>query len=65
MGSSPRVDGQRQYNRRAGCPALDVDFSAVCDAVLGARNGSGETLSDVAARFGVIRAVDINGSTLL
>ena len=26
--------GIRQYNRRGGCPPLDVDFKAVCDAVL-------------------------------
>ena len=43
------------YSRRGGRPGLDVDFVAVCDAVRGARNGSGETMTDIAARFGVSR----------
>jgi hypothetical protein len=47
--------GIRHYNRRGGRPGLDIDFEAVCDAVLGARNGSGETMTDIAARFGVSR----------
>ena len=47
--------GIRKYNRRGGRPPLDVDFVAVCDAVLGAWNGSGETMTDIAARFGVSR----------
>ena len=34
---------------------MDVDFRAVCDAVLGAWNGSGETITDIAARFEVDR----------
>ncbi len=36
-------------------PGLDIDFEAVCDAVTGARNGSGETMTDIAARFEVSR----------
>ena len=47
--------GTRQYNQRGGRPGLDVDFVAVCDAVLGAWSGSGETVTDVACRFGVSR----------
>ena len=39
-----------------GRPGLNVDFMAVCDAVTGARKGSGETMADVACRFGVSRA---------
>ena len=50
-----KVPGQRQYNRLGGRPGLAVDFTAVCDAVLQARNGSGETITDVATRFGVSR----------
>ena len=44
---------ERRYNRRGGRPGLNVDFKAVCDAVAKARNGSGETMTDVAERFGV------------
>ena len=47
--------GDRKYNRRGGRPGLTVDFKAVCDAVLGAWSGGGETITDVAARFGVSR----------
>jgi len=36
-------------------PPLDVDFVAVCDAIQGAWAGSGETVTSVAARFGVSR----------
>ena len=36
--------------------ALDVDSVAVYDAVQGAWSGSGETVTDIAARFGVSRA---------
>ena len=43
------------YRRRGGRPGLDVDFVAVCDAVAKARNGGGETMTDIAARFGVSR----------
>lgn len=53
------VDGngspRKEYRRRGGRPALNVDFVPVCDAVVGARNGSGETMTDLAARFGVSR----------
>ena len=54
----PRLTGGRRYNRRAcdGRPGLNVDFRAVCDAVTGARNGSGETMTDIADWFGVSRA---------
>ena len=47
--------GHRKYNRRGGRPSLNVYVEAVCVAVLGAWNGSGETLTDIAARFGVSR----------
>ena len=50
-----KIPGHRQYNRLGGRPGLTVDFKAVCDAVLLARNGSGETITDVAARFEVSR----------
>ena len=49
------IPGERKYNRRGGRPGLNVDFRAVCDAVQGARNGPGETMTDIAARFGVSR----------
>ena len=52
MGEGP---GGRRYNRRGGRPGLNVDFNAVCDAVLKALNGNGETITDVAAEFGVSR----------
>ena len=45
----------REYNRRGGRPGLNVDFMAVCDAVTGAREGSGETMEDIADRFKVSR----------
>ena len=51
-----KIPGQRQYNRLGGRPGLNVDFKAVCDAILRARNGSGETITEVATRFGVSRA---------
>ena len=44
------------YNRRGGRPPLEVDLMAVCDAVSRAWDGSGETITAVAARFGVSRA---------
>ena len=50
-----RFPGDRKYKRLGGRPGLTVDFTAVCDAVLGAWNGSGETITDIAARFGVSR----------
>ncbi|MDA1129629.1 MAG: hypothetical protein O2913_13185 [Chloroflexi bacterium] len=49
------MPAQRKYNRLGGRPGLTVDFEAVCDAVVKARNGSGETITDVAVRFGVSR----------
>lgn len=50
-----KIPGQRRYNRLGGRPGLDVDFEAVCDAVSAAWQGSGETVTDVATRFGVSR----------
>jgi hypothetical protein len=47
--------GTRRYNRRGGRPGLSVDFIAICGAVLMAWSGSGETITEVAARFGVSR----------
>ena len=47
--------GHRQYNRLGGRPGLTVDFKAVCDATLMARDGSDETITDIANRFGVSR----------
>ena len=52
---SVRKPGIRQYNRRGGRPGLNVDFKAVCDAVERAWKGDGETMTDIAARFGVSR----------
>ena len=54
-GHKPHEPGRRGYNRRGGRPGLDIDFEAVCDAVMEARNGSGETMTDIAARFEVSR----------
>ncbi len=51
-----KFPGERKYNRRGGRPGLNVDFVAVCGAVTKARNGSGETMTDIASRFGVSRA---------
>ena len=45
----------RGYSRRGGRPGLNADFMSVCDAVRDARKGSGETMTDVAQRFGVSR----------
>ena len=48
--------GTREDNQRAGGrPPLYEDFVAVCDAVLGAWSGSGETVTEIAERFGVSR----------
>ena len=52
---SAEKPGTRIYNRRGGRPGLNVDFTAVCDAVLGAWRGNGDTVTDVAERFGVSR----------
>jgi hypothetical protein len=54
-GHKPHEPGGRRYNRLGGRPGLTVDFKAVCDAVIEARNGSGETMTDIAARFEVSR----------
>ena len=40
---------------QGGRPGLTVDLKAVCDATLMVRNGSGETITDIANRFGVSR----------
>jgi hypothetical protein len=50
-----KIPGHRQYNRQGGRPGLTVDFEAVCEATLMVRNGSGETITDIANRFGVSR----------
>lgn len=49
------IPPKRGYRQRGGRPGLNADFVAVCDAVTGARGGSGETMEDVARRFGVSR----------
>ena len=51
----PNIPPKRGYSQRGGRPGLNTDFMAVCDAVGEARNGSGETMEDVARRFGVSR----------
>ena len=51
----PNIPPKRGYSQRGGRPGLNADFMAVCDAVGEARNGSGETMEDVARRFGVSR----------
>ena len=51
----PNIPPKRGYRQRGGRPGLNVDFRAVCVAVQDARNGSGETMEDVAGRFGVSR----------
>ena len=51
----PNIPRTRGYRQRGGRPGLNVDFVAVCDAVTGARKSSGETMADVACRFGVSR----------
>ena len=43
------------YRSRGGRPGLDIDFVAVSDAVREAWEGSGETITEVAERFGVSR----------
>ena len=48
----PQLEG---ISNVGGRPGLNVDFGAVCDAVLGAWNGSGETITDVSGRVGVSR----------
>ena len=52
-GDAPPIRG---YRRCGGRPGLKVDFVAVYGAVIEAKNGSGETMTDIAARFGVSRA---------
>jgi len=51
----PHSPPPRRYRGLGGRPPLDVDFMAVCDAVLMARNGSGESITDIALRFKVSR----------
>ena len=43
------------YNRLGGRPPLNVDINEVCVAVQGAWDGDGQTLTAIAARFGVSR----------
>ena len=54
-GTKSKIPPERRYNRLGGRPGLNVDFVSVHDAVARARNGSGETMTDIAARFGVSR----------
>ena len=49
----PNIPPTRGYSQRGGRPGLNADFMAVCDAVLGAWSGSGETVTEIAERFGV------------
>ena len=49
------IPGSRRYNRRGGRPGLYVDYRAVYNAVLEAWNGNGETITEIASRFGVSR----------
>lgn len=51
----PVKPSRRAYHRRGGRPGLNVDFVSVCDAVQGAIQGNGETITEIAARFGVSR----------
>ena len=53
----PYIRPELGYNPRGGRPPLDVDFVAVCDAIreAWAWAGSGETVTSIAARFGVSR----------
>ena len=50
-----KIPGHGSTTAFGGRPGLVVDFTAVCDAVQEARKGSGETITDVATRFGVSR----------
>ena len=52
---APNIPPKRGYSQRGGRPRLNVDFVAVCDAVGEAREGSGETMEDIADRFKVSR----------
>ena len=45
----------KPYKQRGGRPPLDVNFVAVYSAVQEAWNGSGETITEIAERFGVSR----------
>ena len=51
----PNIPPTKGYRQRGGRPGLNVDFVAVCDAVREAWAGSGETVTSIAARFGVSR----------
>jgi len=46
---------KKDYNPAGGRPPLAVDFVAVCDAVRQAIQGSGQTITSIAQRFGVSR----------
>ena len=48
----PNIPPKRGYSQRGGRPGLNVDFVTVCDAVREARMENGETMTDVAGRFG-------------
>ena len=45
----------RAYNPSGGRPPLDVDYVVVSDAIRRAWAGRGETVTSIAARFGVSR----------
>ena len=51
----PNIPPTRGYSQRGGRPGVNADFMAVCDAVQAARNGNGETMTDIACRFSVSR----------
>ena len=51
----PYIRAEPTYNPSGARPPLDVDFVAVCDAIRGTWAGSGETVTAIAARFGVSR----------
>ena len=51
----PNIPPTKGYRQRGGRPGLNVDFVAVCDAVREAWAGSRETVTSIAARFGVSR----------
>ncbi len=55
LSDEPPSPPPRSYSGLGGRPPLEVDFVAVCDAVLMAWNGSGESITDIALRFKVSR----------
>ena len=53
----------RGYRRGGGRPYLEVDFVAVCDAVLMACNGSGESITASLSDLGLAEDGSTNGSS--